>query len=183
MKRPRRKIYLVVLILCAVAALWFADEYPLLRFRGDATFSGGPVFGYFIKMRPIPFAQPGQYIFHFRGLPNQKMSLLLYAQGKTGKNREELTHLGTEIDAFLSDQTGHAVCKATGPLTPYGLGHGGWILMSAVDEAAYWSEYCNYVPLKPSASYTLSLRISNVDPKTPKINLLPVLEGGQHDLP
>jgi hypothetical protein len=38
-----------------------------------------------------------------------------------------------------------------------------------------------HMPLKPSDSYALTLRISSVDPKTPNIDLLPVLEGGQPD--
>ena len=99
-----RKVVLTVL-LSLFALLWFADEYPYLRFHGDAKFSGGPVFGYEIKMRPLPFNQPGEYVFHFRGIPNEDMSLLLYAQGKTDKNREELTHLDTTLDALLVDQT------------------------------------------------------------------------------
>ena len=55
-----------------VLMLWLADEYPALRFRGDASFSGGPIFGYSIKMRRIPFYRPGEYVYHLRGLPNGK---------------------------------------------------------------------------------------------------------------
>jgi len=56
----------------------FADEYPYLRFHGDAKFSGGQVFGYEIKMRSLPFNQPGEYVFHFRGILDEDVSLLLY---------------------------------------------------------------------------------------------------------
>jgi hypothetical protein len=38
-------------------------------------------------------------------------------------------------------------------------------------------------PLEPSESYTLTIRIQNVDPNAPKIELIPTLEGGQLDLP
>jgi hypothetical protein len=44
-----KKIALTV-VASIVALLWFGDEYPRLRFRGDAKFSGGSVFGYEIKM-------------------------------------------------------------------------------------------------------------------------------------
>jgi len=64
-----------------------ADEYPYLRFRGDAKFSGGPILGYQIKMRPIPFTSRRIH-FHFRGIPDEDMSLLLYAEGKSNENRE-----------------------------------------------------------------------------------------------
>jgi hypothetical protein len=50
-------------------------------------------------------------------------------------------------------------------------------------DAAYWHENCLRMRLKPTDSYTLTLRIRNLDPKTPKINLIPTLEGGQPDMP
>ena len=63
----RTKKAVLTVMLLVIALLWFADEYPALRFRGDAKFSGGPVLGYQIKMRPIPFYKAGEYVFHFRG--------------------------------------------------------------------------------------------------------------------
>jgi hypothetical protein len=110
----RTKKVLLTLALSTIALLWIADEYPILRFHGDAKFTGGPVFGYQIKMRPIPFNQAGEYVFHFRGIPNEEMSLQLYVEGKTGEDREELTHLGTTLDALLVDQNGRTVCHGSG---------------------------------------------------------------------
>ncbi len=164
-----------------VLMLWLADEYPALRFRGDASFSGGPIFGYSIKMRRIPFYRPGEYVYHLRGLPNEEMSLQLYAEGKSDKDRDELTSLGTTLDAVLSDRNG-VVCQASGKVRN-GQNESIWVLMSGGSEAAFWHWHCVHIPLKSSSSYTLTIRISNVDPNTPKINLLPVLEGGQPELP
>jgi hypothetical protein len=42
---------------------------------------------------------------------------------------------------------------------------------------------CLNMRLKPSDSYTLKVRVLALDPKTPRINLIPTLEGGQLDLP
>lgn len=174
-----KKIGLVVLSI--IALLFFADEYPALRFRGDAKFSGGPVLGYRIQMRPIPFYRPGQYQFHLRGMPNEEMSLQLYAEGKNDSNRDELTSVETTLTALLVDQDGRIVCQASA-MPGDGENDHIWVLMSGL-EAAYWHSNCLRMPLHPAASYTLTLGISNVDPKTPKINLIPVLEGGQPDLP
>jgi len=160
---------------------WIADEYPHLRFHGDAKFSGGPVLGYKIKMRPIPFNQEGEYIFHFRGMPNEDMTLMLYAEGKADQNREELTHLDTRLDALLVDQNGGIVCQASG-VPREGQNEHIWVLMTG-SEAAFWHWNCVHMPLKSSVSYTLTIRISDVDAKTPNIRLLPVFEGGQPDLP
>jgi len=94
--------------------LLFADEYPALRFRGDGHFSGGPVFGYWIRLKPIPFHRAGEYVFHFRGMPNVEMSLQIYADGKGHENRSELTNLNTHLEALLVNQSGVVVCHAAG---------------------------------------------------------------------
>jgi hypothetical protein len=181
MKLSGKKIALV-LVVSSIAVLWCADEYPALRFHGDARFSGGPVFGYSLKMRSIPFYQAGEYVFHFRGLPNEEMSLQLYAEGKTDSDRAELTQLETVLEALFVDSRGRTVCQATG-VAREGQNEHIWVLMSGGDVAAFWHWNCVHLPLKSTESYTLTLRIRNVDPKTPRINLLPYFEGGQLDLP
>lgn len=200
MKLSGKKLVLITVIAVPLALL-FADEYPALRFRGDGHFSGGPVFGYWIRVQPIPFYRDGEYVFHFRGMPNEEMSLHLYAEGKSNDNRTELTNLSTQIEARMVDQNGRVVCHANGviptenePCDDCKTGckiptdeeidarmQREWVLMSGPD-AAYWHANCVSVRLRTSDSYTLSLRIHSVDPKTPKINLIPTLEGGQPDL-
>src|SRR5260370_1664772 len=106
-KKVVRAVAFAVLLL-----LLFADEYPALRFRGDGRFSGGPVFGYWIRLGPIPFHRTGEYVFHLRGMPNEEMSLQLYAEGKTGDSRSELTNLNTQLEALLLDQNRRTLCRA-----------------------------------------------------------------------
>jgi hypothetical protein len=156
------------------------------------------VFGYWIRLKAIPFGQAGEYSFHFRGLPNEEMSLQLYAEGKTHENRSELTNLSTQLEALLVDQNGRMVCHGVGVVPKEGVpcqdckvwtdeeiaarNQREWVLMSG-SEDAYYHVNCLDMKLKPSDSYTLTLRISAVDPKTPGTNLIPTLEGGQLDLP
>src|ERR1700739_4321841 len=99
-----RKVLLTVVV-SIIALLWFADEYPYLRFHGDGNFSGGPVLGYQIKMRPIPFNRAGEYVFHFRGILNEDMSLQLYRERNSNQDREELPHLDPTLDALLWTKT------------------------------------------------------------------------------
>lgn len=179
---PAAKRRTLIVLISASTLLWCAYEYPAWRFRGDGRISGGPLFGHDVKMSAIPFDQAGEYVFHFRGLPNERMSLQLYAEGKTDRDREELTHLGTALDALLVDHNGGIVCQATG-MARDGQNEHVWVVMSSGDEAAFWHWHCVHMPLQSSESYTLTLRISNVDPKTPRIRLLPVLEGDRLDLP
>jgi hypothetical protein len=187
----------LVTILATPLFLVFADEYPALRFQGDGQFSGGPVFGYWIRLKAIPFGQPGEYSFYFRGMPNEEMSLQLYTDGEY--NRSALTNLSTQLEAVLTDQKGRAVCAGAGVVPKEGQSCNDckiptdkeiearrqkeWVLMSGPNEAAYYHVNCLNMRLRPSDSYTLKLRVLAVDPQTPHINLIPTLEGGQLDLP
>src|SRR5258708_20293818 len=198
MKLSSKKVVLAV-VFAVPLLLLFADEYPALRFRGDGHFSGGAGFGNGVRLGANPFNRGGEYGFHLRGTPNEEMSLQLYAEGKTGDNRSELTNLNTQLEALLVDQNGRVVCRAAGIvpkenepcddckiLTDEEIAarrQREWVLMSGPDETAYWHVNCLRMQLKPSDSYTLTLRVRPADSKTPEINLIPTLEGGQLDLP
>ena len=195
--KPTTKKTVLIAILAITLLLVFADEYPALRFRGDGHFSGGPVFGYSIRLGTISFAQPGEHTFHFRGMPNEEMSLQLYTDGES--NRAALTNLSTQLEAVLTDQNGQVACKGAGVVPKEGepcddckvptdeqikaREQKEWILMSGPNEAAYYHVNCLNMRLTPSDSYTLKLRVLAVDPRTPHINLIPTFEGGQLDLP
>jgi hypothetical protein len=163
-----------VLTIAVLALLLVAYEFPVLRFHGDARIWGGPGFGYNIKMHDIPVNKLGEYVFHFRGIPNGDMSLQLYAEGKSDQDREELTHLNVTLDAQLVDQNGQVICQGTG-MPRDGQNEHIWVVMSGV-EAAFWHWNCVHITLTSSASYTLTLRVHDVDPNAPKIILSPVLE-------
>ena len=166
----KRSTKVLIVLAGVIALLCFADEYPALRFRGDGRFSGGPVFGYSIRLRPIPFYQAGEHVFHFRGMPNEEMSLQLYAEGKSDDNRKELTNLNTNIEATLVDQNRRVVCQASGVVPKESdpcdckddckvwtdaeieaRRQKEWVLMSGGD-AAYWHSNCVFVRLKKSDS-------------------------------
>ncbi len=182
-KRTGRILKISALV--TVCGLLVADYYPQLRFRGDGSFSGGPVFGYTLKLRPIPFYEAGKYVYHFRGMPNEEMTLELYVEGRTHKDYELLTHLQTNLEFVLTDQNRHIACQGTGlPL------HGdindrpnGWVLMSSPVDTAYWHWNFLHLQLNSSDSYTLTLRVRDVDPETPKTYLIPVISGGHPVMP
>lgn len=196
MKLTAKETGLVTMLALALF-LVFADEYPALRFRGDGQFSGGPVFGYSIRLKAIPFEQAGEYSFHFHGMPNEEMSLQLYTDGEY--KRSALTNLSTQLEAVLTDQNGRVVCAGSGVVPKEGgpcddcktptdkeikaREQEEWILMSGPNEAAYYHVNCLGMRLTPSDSYKLKLRVLEVDPKTPHIGLIPTFEGGQPDLP
>jgi len=152
--------------------LALADEYPAMRFRGDGEFSGGPILGYSLRMRPIPFYTPGEYVFHFSGMPDEEMTFWLEAEGKN-RNDESALRVKTLMEEVLTNQKGQ-ICRADGPPLERGQSDHGWDLVLAGEEAGYWNWDCGLVLFKPSESYTLTLRIREVDPRTPKVNLIPL---------
>jgi hypothetical protein len=161
--------------------------YPPLTFHGDGRMSGVPIIGYWIRFRPVPFYQPGEYVFHFRGTPNDEMTLQLHVKGKTGKDEAELTQLGTTLQAVLVDQKGRVICQVGGTpkLEPGKRSDNNpnyWILTTPDGDAAYYHWNCAGVRLHRIDSYTLTIRIQDVDPKTPKTDLIPVLEGSHPDM-
>jgi hypothetical protein len=109
------------------------------------------------------------------------MALELYAEGKNSDNGPEL-RVKTIIEARLADQN-RIICQAAGPPLEHGQNPNGWVLMLGGDEAAYWHWNCVWFRLNPSDTYTLTIRIRDVDPNTPKINLIPTIRGGEPDLP
>jgi hypothetical protein len=181
MKLSAMKASLIVAA-SAFALLWFANEYPALRFRGDGKISGGPIFGYQVEFQKIHFYQTGEYSYRFRGVPHEEFVLELHAEGKGDDNDAEL-RVKTIIEAAIVDQKGRSICQASGPPLEHGQNPNGWVLMLGGDEAAYWHWNCAWVQFHPVDSYTLTLRIRSVDPKTPKINLVPILRSRGLDLP
>jgi hypothetical protein len=81
---------------------------------------------------------------------------------------------------LLMDQDGRVVCQTSG-MPGDAQNDRIWVLMSSGDWAAYWHANCLRMSLKSSARYTLTLRIGDMDPRTPDTNLVPALEGGQPD--
>src|SRR5260370_40392874 len=109
--KPSAKKIGVLAAIGVVVLLVFADEYPALRFRGDGKFSGGLVLGYRIELQKIPLYRPGEYVFHFRGMPWEEMVLELYAEGK-GSNDEAELRVKTIIEAVIVDQKDRTICRA-----------------------------------------------------------------------
>ena len=104
------------------------------------------------------------------------MTLLLKVEGSTGEpDRQELTHLRTLVEVTLLNHAGRTVCQAAGLLRS-GVSADNWVLRTSRGEAAFWHRNCAEIKLKGSELYTLTVRIRDVDPKTPKIKANPRFE-------
>lgn len=130
----------------------------------------------FAHLQSVPLDQPGEHVFHFRPKQTGEMTLLLEVEGAAGEpDRPQLTHLKTTVEVTLLNHSGRTVCKAAGSPTE-GVSADNWTLTTSRGEAAYWHRGCAELKLKRSESYTLIVRVRDVDPKTPKIKATPAFE-------
>ena len=188
----RKELYLVaalaaipLLIFLLILIAW--SPWSRFRYHGDGMFSDELFFypRYHVRFADIPLNQTGERHFHFRGMPNEEMSLLLYIRNsdvKTEADREPLMNLPTTIEATLKDATGNVVCHALGRPAD-GNRDGIWVLMSGPGEAAYWHYQCNFVQVSPNKTYDLTVRVADVGKDVANIVVMPELQGGGIELP
>src|SRR5690349_5811354 len=169
--RPCLLLLIVLTYVCAPGSRSFGqagvvagnDEYPSLQ--------------------SFPMDQSGEHVFHFRQTQSGEMTLLLQIEGPTGKEeRQELTHLQTVVEVTLLNHAGRTICQAAGSPAD-GVRADNWVLRTSRGEAAFWHRGCAEIKLKRSESYTLTVRLRDVDPKTPKIKATPLFERSDNYVP
>lgn len=162
---------------------WF-QSYRASEFRGAGPMQDTGFFSYYRYHAPLgnfPFHSEGAYEFRFAGLPSEKMVLQFYVTGYSQKNRSQIESLKTWLTAEIKDAAGNTVCAASG--SPKTLDEQGWTLMSSGSHAAYWHPLCAGRPFARGTEYSLRVTIQSPDPKTPKVELRAMLEGGGNELP
>lgn len=182
---PRKRRVLIAIVgLIALLVIWI--RWDSLRYHGDGRLSGPHFFRprYVVTFSDIPLYEVGEHHFHFRGIPNEEMTLVLYVkniQVDTEEERAPLENLQVTIEATLTDDKGNVACKALGRPAS-GERDGVWILESG-GVAGYWHEQCNPVQVYPNSTYDLMIRVSNVGPQVERVLVTPTLEGGGEELP
>ena len=172
--------FVVRLIALTLTTTLLHCGHPPPQFQGAGPVRDGGYFSCFRYHAPIgevPLAVAGTYSFLFKGLPTETMSLVLYVSGHSSSNSDSIAHLSTLIEAEISDDAGKVICRASGSPQEY------WTLMALPTLAAYWQTACGFQHFSRHMSYTLKLTIRQVDPQTPNVTLLAMLEGGGFDTP
>jgi hypothetical protein len=180
---------LLTILLGAVAAIamWTWSPWVRVRYRGDATFADqgfGSYPRYSLTSADIPLYTIGEYHFHFKGAPHERMGLRLYVRDRkvnTMAERVPLENLPVTIEAVLADDAGHVTCKVSGRPSPSNEA-GVWVLMSG-GGAAYWQYGCNEVQIDPHRGYDLTVQVINVEAGIERVVVAPILTGGGVELP
>ncbi len=184
MARPLRIIAGIVVAIALGAGVYWLMAYRATEFRGAGPMRDTGFFSYYRYHAPLgefPFHSEGTHQFRFAGLPNEKMVLQFYVPGYSTSNRAEIESLKTVLTAEITDQSGKLICTATGsPAAPV---PARWTLMSSPFEAAYWHDACADRPFARRTEYSLRVTVQNPEPRTPKVQLKAMLEGGGNELP
>ena len=172
-----------VLVAIAASVYWFLAYKPS-EFRGAGPMQDNGFFSYYRYHAPLgefAFHTEGTYQFSFSGLPSEKMVLMFYVPGFSTKNRGEIEALKTVLSAEIVDASGRIMCSASAsPAMP---SPNRWTLMSNPFKAAYWHHECADRQFSRQTEYSLRVKIQTPDPKTPKVTLKAMLEGGGNELP
>ena len=177
----------VTLGIVALLILFAWGPWGSFRYRGDGQFFNRGFFSnprYVARFSDISLNKVTENYFHFRGLPNEEVTLVLYVKDRsvwTWEERKPLEHLKTTIEASLITDQGKEACHASGK-PDSGNRDGIWVLMSG-GKSGYWHWQCNHIRVYPNVAYTLTVRVTGADATGEKVVVSPRLEGGGLDLP
>jgi hypothetical protein len=181
----KTKILLALLGASLLLILVVWRPWGLFLYHGDGKFSDELFFHprYWVRFADIPLNEPSEHHFHFGGLPNEEMNLVLYVKGAhaNGENTDSLTHFPVTLEVKLTDGKGNIACHATGR-PANGNRDGVWVLMSG-GETGYWHYQCTFVRMSPFRTYDLMIRVTDVGSQAGKVVVTPTLKGGGIELP
>jgi DNA-binding transcriptional regulator of glucitol operon len=187
MLMKRRRCLAVFGIAFIILFLWTWAPWAKYRYHGDGTFTDSGFFGYpryQVRFTKVSLSKVAEYRYHFRGLPDEQMSLLLSMDRDIAFEStqwHEMTSLQTTIEAVVTDGRGREACKAVG--SPEDNNRDGvWVLTTGFG-TSFWHRRCTDVQVRPSQSYELMLRIKTIDPRSGDLAVTPILEGGGIELP
>ena len=181
-RRRRMLIGIVVGAFIAIGA-WYVVFHPPLWYQGAPFLKPGviPHPRFVAHFPPIEFSRPAVYSFDFGRFPATTATVSL--RTPSAPRVELIEPLTTEIALKVVDQNGEVRCAASG--SPAAQDTEGRAFVESTPEFAesIWLVGCNGFDLPVCDPCQLTVSISNVDPATPAISLVPVVEGGGNELP
>lgn len=194
-----KRIAVVVLAALGLFAIGWCSPWHGFLYRGDGTFLDQGEWAwprYILRLKEISLSEPAEYVFHLRGLPTEKLTLMLVVENVATDStaaRVLLTSGRPKIDVIIVNGKGYEVCRASG--RPADSNEDGvWVLTSSTGYAAYWAYGCREIQFRSFERYTLKVRISDVlrngingdheqEGMAKGQMVVPTLKGGGEELP
>jgi len=151
------------------------------RYQGGAIQDNGVISypRFSATFAPIPFDRAGSRTYEFSRYPADQA--VVFLKMGSPQRADALEPLTTRMTVSVRDRRGFR-CQATG----YPAGRSdeqAFVTASPVYATGIWLLGCNPVSVAGCNPCTLSVEISDVDPRTPRLDLIPSLEGGGIELP
>ena len=161
-------------------------------FRGPATVTDTGVFSYyryhFFFSPALPLDEAGTEAYTFRGLPKDEMNVQFEITPANRDDYQQFESLDSVLSVALRDDRGHLLCSGSGKLSESRLGvaqpgDDHWVLASGAN-AEFWRLSCSGVKFARNRTFTLTMTLADIDPRTPAGALIrPRIEGGGIELP
>jgi hypothetical protein len=135
--------------------------------RYEATFSG------------IPFDVLGSYSFSFTRFPGRDAAVMLIPP--RGLDPDAIERLSTRLRVRIVGRDGTTICEGAG--TPALRNQNQFIVTSSSDVVALYHANCLRLNLQRCDPCRLDVAIESVDRSTPRVKLVPTLQGGGVELP
>jgi hypothetical protein len=196
--RGRRNLLLLTSVLALQIVAVACLPYRKGSFKGSATVTDTGVFSYYryhFRFSPkLRLNQNCDQTYQFHGVPTDEMTVSFAVVPYNAAERDLLKSLTTVLTAELRDDNGNLVCSASGPLSKSLRGtsikdeHGRrtdsqWVLAYSTGYGHFWNPACNNIKMKHRRSYVLTVKLGQIDPRTPDKMLEPTIEGGGNELP
>jgi len=144
----------------------------------------------------LSLRQKGDQTYQFRGVPTDEMTVSFavvpFDSSRSGVALWE--SLTTVLSAEMRDEKGHLICSASGPLSESLRGtsvkdeHGKWsdshwVFSHGPADGKFWNAACTDIKMDHHLSYILTVKLDQIDPRSPDQMLVPQIEGGGNELP
>jgi hypothetical protein len=167
-------VQLYIALTAVVVAVALAACHDQHHFEGgELRELGPPLVTHFVAtFEALPLDLPGEYSFAFRGFPVNRAGVVLRTPSQP--RPEVLEALTTRIELSLVDHHGKLRCRGVG--SPVSEGPSRIVVASNSNGATgLWHSDCSGVDLSTCDPCTLRVKLSEIDPDTPGMAVVPAL--------
>jgi hypothetical protein len=165
-----------------MSSCYVGTHYRGWRYRGGRLVNNG-IFSrprFEAQFPPIALNVPGTYEYTFSRFPAADAAVMLATPSEPSV--ASIEGLTTKVRLRVIDQNGQLLCDATGSPGEKSDEHR-LIVTSSSGVSALWHMRCARLQLQACNACRLTIVIGPVDPATPRLSIVPTIQGGGIELP